>query len=98
MTAAPACLWAERRETSRDDQIAGLNGRGSPGGAMQREGIRLGDMPRQRRVPGHLLGVRNKLQASRGQGGHMERLTNMASRLRSIGMVVEERAAGGQVQ
>ena len=65
---------------------------------MQRKGIRLGYMPWQHRVPRNLLGVRNKVQASSSQGGHMERLTNMASRLRSIGMVVEKRAARGQVQ
>ena len=65
---------------------------------MEREGIRLCDMPGQNGVPGNLLSVRNQVQAGSCEGGHVQRLANVASRLRPIGMVVEKRPACGQVE
>jgi hypothetical protein len=65
---------------------------------MERKGIQLGDMPGQHRVPGNLLSVRNQVQAGGCQGGHVQRLANVASRLRPIRMVVEKRAARGKVE
>jgi hypothetical protein len=49
-------------------------------------------------MPRHLLGFRNQVQTRGGQGGHVQRLANVASRLRPIRMVVEKRAARGKVE
>ena len=76
----------------------GLSGWRSPRGAMKRKGIRLRDMLRKRRMPRDLLGFGNQVQASGCQGGHVQRLANVASCLRPIRMVVEKRAARGKVQ
>lgn len=65
---------------------------------MKRKGIRLSEVLRQNRVPGNLLRVRNQVYAVGGQGGHVQRLANVASCLRPIRMVVEKRAARGKVQ
>jgi hypothetical protein len=65
---------------------------------MERKGVRLSDMPRQYRVPGNLLSVGNQVQTGGRQGWHVQRLANVTSRLRPTRVVVEKRAASGQVQ
>jgi hypothetical protein len=65
---------------------------------MQRNGIRWNCVFRKGRMPCDLLRLRNQIQARSGQGGHVQRLANVASRFRPICMVVEKRAARGKVQ
>jgi hypothetical protein len=65
---------------------------------MEGNGIRWDCVFRERRVPRHLLDFGNQVQAGGCQRGHMQRLANVASRLRPIRMVVEKRAARGKVQ
>jgi hypothetical protein len=65
---------------------------------MQRNGIRWDRVFREGRMPCDLLRFRNQVQAGSGQGGHVQRLANVASRLRPTGVVVEKRAAPGKVQ
>jgi len=65
---------------------------------MEGNGIRWDCVFRERRVPRHLLDFGNQVQAGSGQGGHVQRLANVASRLRPTGVVVEKRAAPGKVQ
>jgi hypothetical protein len=49
-------------------------------------------------MPSNLLRFGNQIQACSGQGRHVQRLADVASRLRPIRVVVEERAACGKVQ
>ena len=49
-------------------------------------------------MPRDLLRFGNQVQARSGQGGHVQRLANVASCLRPVGMVMEKRAACGQVE
>ncbi len=65
---------------------------------MERKGTRLSDMLRKRRMPGNLLRFRDQVQARGGQRGHVQRLANVASGLRTIRVVVEKCAASGKVQ
>jgi hypothetical protein len=65
---------------------------------MERKGVRLSDMSRQHRVPSNLLSVGNQVQAGGRQGWNVQRLANVASRLRPTRVVVKKRAARGQVQ
>lgn len=65
---------------------------------MERRGIRLSDVLRDRRMPCHLLRLGNQVQTRSRQGRHVQRLANVASCLRPIRMVVEKRAARGKVK
>jgi hypothetical protein len=65
---------------------------------MQRNGIRWDRVFWEGRMPCDLLRLRNQVEAGSGQGGHVQRLANVASRLRPIRMVVEKRAARGKVE
>ena len=65
---------------------------------MQRNGIRWNCVFRERRMPSNLLCFRNQIQACSRQSGHVQRLADVASRLRPIGMVVEKRAARSKVE
>jgi hypothetical protein len=65
---------------------------------MQRNGIRWNCVFRERRMPRHLLRFRNQVQARSCQSGHVQRLANVASRLRPIGVVMEKRTARGKVE
>jgi hypothetical protein len=49
-------------------------------------------------MPCDLLRLRNQVQTCSRQGGHVQRLANVASRLRPIRVVVEKRAARGKVE
>ena len=63
---------------------------------MEGKGIRWSGVLRERGVPCDLLRLGNHPKRCGRQGGHVQRLTNVASRLRTA--VVMERGAGGEVQ
>jgi hypothetical protein len=65
---------------------------------MQRNGIRWDRVFWEGRMPCDLLRLRNQVEAGSGQGGHVQRLANVASRLRPICMVVEKRTARGKIE
>ena len=63
---------------------------------MEGKGIRWSGVLRERGVPCDLLRLGNHPKRCGRQGGHVQRLTNVASRLRTA--VVMESHAGGEVQ
>ena len=63
---------------------------------MEGKGIRWSGVLRERGVPCDLLRLGNHPKRCGRQGGHVQRLTNVASRLRTA--VVMEGCAGGEVQ
>src|ERR1700736_4350055 len=65
---------------------------------MQRKGIARRCMLRQRRKPGDDLRPADKIQPGRRQGGHVQRLADMAGGVGPIRMLVEERAARGKIK
>jgi hypothetical protein len=72
-------------------------GRGAPG-AMQRKRITWRGVPRQRTIPANDLGRAAEVQPGRSQRRHMQRLADMASRIRPTGMLVKERAACREIE
>ena len=63
---------------------------------MEGKGIRWSGVLRERGVPCDLLRLGNHPKRCGRQGRHVQRLTNVASRLRTA--VVMESRAGGEVQ
>lgn len=53
---------------------------------------------RKRTLPGNLLRCRNDFGRRNRQRRHVQRLTNMASGLRTAGMMVQKRAAAGEIE
>jgi hypothetical protein len=65
---------------------------------MQSEGIQWGGVLRGRGVPADLLRLRNQAERRGRQGGHVQHLANMASRIRRIAVVMVESRACDKVQ
>jgi hypothetical protein len=53
---------------------------------------------RQRRISSYKFRSANKIEAFRSQRWDVQRLANVASRIRPIGMFVEETSTGGKIQ
>jgi hypothetical protein len=49
-------------------------------------------------MPGNLLSFRNQIETRSSQDGRMQRLTDVARGLWTAGVLMEERAAGGQIK
>ena len=64
---------------------------------MEGKGIRWSGVLRERGVPCDLLRLGNHPKRCGRQGRHVQRLTNVASRLWTVGVVMEG-CAGGEVQ
>ena len=60
---------------------------------MQSKGIFRSYVPQNRCIPGDWPRCRDQIQRGRRQRRHVQRLANMASRLRPTLMMVQERAA-----
>src|SRR5216684_4254839 len=75
-----------------------LSGRRCASGAMQRKGIAWRCVLRQRRKPRDHLRRADEIQPGSRQRRHVQRLADMASVLRSIRMLVEERAARDKIE
>jgi len=65
---------------------------------MQTERIRNRDPLWQGLMPGHQLRRRNNLCCGRSQRGHVQRLADVASGLRTAGVLMKERAADSEIQ
>jgi hypothetical protein len=65
---------------------------------MQRKRIAWRGVPRQRRKPSDDLRVAAEVYPGRSQHRHMQRLADMASRIRPIRMLVKERAACREIE
>ena len=65
---------------------------------MQSERILRCGAIRQRGVPRNFPRFRNKVKRSRSQRRHVQRLANMASGVRSAGVLVYERPASREIQ
>ena len=68
------------------------------GSAVQRKRIARRSVLRERKISGDQFGCRDEIESCRGQHGHMQRLADVASRIRAIRMLVEEAAARREVQ
>lgn len=58
----------------------------------------MSDVLRRRRVPRNLLCFRNQIQGRSRQGRHVQRLADMAGRIGSACMVMEDRSARGEIE
>ena len=65
---------------------------------MKSKRIRRGRPLRQGLPPGHLLRRRNNFRRRHYQRRHVQRLANMTSGLRTARVMVQERAAAGEVE
>ena len=65
---------------------------------MQGEGIKRRNVFRKNRVPRDLPILRDQIQRRRRQGGHMQRLANMAGSFRTTIMLVGKGAAGSKIK
>ena len=65
---------------------------------MQRKGIERRNTVWQVGVPGDLPNFGDQLERGGRQSGHMQRLANVAGSVRASRMLVEIRAAGGEIQ
>ena len=65
---------------------------------MQRERIERRNIIRQRSVPSDLPRFGDQIQGRGRQRRHVQRLANVAGSLRTTGVLVRIRAAGGEVQ
>ncbi len=74
-----------------------LCGRGRSGSAVQRKGIARRNVWRERRKSGDQLGSGYKVQSSRGQRGHVQRLADVASDFRAIRVLVKQAPARGEI-
>jgi hypothetical protein len=65
---------------------------------MQGESIKRRNVFRKNRVPRDLPILRDQIQRRSRQGGHMQRLANMAGSFRTTIMLVGEGAAGSKIK
>ena len=65
---------------------------------MRRKGIQWRDVFRKGCVPGDLSSFGDQVQRRRRQRGNVHGLANVAGRVRSAGVLVDVRAAGGEIQ
>ena len=65
---------------------------------MQRKGIARRSVPRERSISGNQFGSSNEVERSRGQHGHVQRLTDVASSFRAARMMVEQAAARRKIE
>lgn len=75
-----------------------LRGRRGAPGAMQRKRIARSCVLRERKMPGDELRRADQVKRGRRQRRHVQRLANMASRVRTLGMFVQEAAARREIQ
>jgi len=90
-----AMLSATDDDTNSRLRLSG--GRGARR-AMQRERIQRGRIFRKNGVPGHLPRFGDQIQGRGRQRRHVQRLAHMAGSVRPAGVLVDVRAAGGEVQ
>ncbi len=65
---------------------------------MKRERVKRSSILRKNGMPGDLPRFGDQIQRRGRQRRHVERLANVAGGLRSAGMLVDERPAGGEIQ
>jgi hypothetical protein len=65
---------------------------------MQSERILRCGAIRQRGVPPNFPSLRNEVQRSRGQRWHVQRLANVAGRVRPAGVMMQKGAASREIQ
>ena len=75
-----------------------LSGRRSAGGAVRRKRIQRRNINRQRSVPSDLPGFGNQIERGGCQRRYVQRLANVAGSLRTASVLVDERAAAGEIQ
>jgi len=65
---------------------------------VQRKGIEWRNIVRQNSVPGDLPRFRDQIESRKRQRRHVQRLANVASGFRTTSVLVDVRAASGEVQ
>jgi hypothetical protein len=65
---------------------------------MRRERIQRRNTIRQRSVPGYLPRFGDQIQRSSRQCRHVQRLANVAGRVRPAGVLMDERSASSEIQ